>query len=248
MINPEITSFQGLWAGGYYAGDPTNPNGRSDYSEIDTRFGYADQNVIAAQKNIRAKEVGFVSTLYATYLIAIRNRVRGKTVLEIGPGRGAWTKAILSEGASLVYALDALPPEHNGFFDFIGENNRHVVTYVQVTDFNCEGVPDNSIDYFFSFGCFCHISRAGTKDYFANIYSKMTSGADGYVMISDYEKRDRAWGTKTSLVEDETPTPGRWYHLGDAWFCNMIEDCGFEVIDRDIGTNLRDPIVFFRRR
>ena len=52
---------------------------------------------------------GYLSLLHTVYLLAIRPYVhRGRTrVLEIGPGRGAWTKAILSRDPGSACASSA---------------------------------------------------------------------------------------------------------------------------------------------
>ena len=46
---------------------------------------------------------------------------------------------------------------------------------------------------------------------------------------------------------DSTPVPGRWYHAGAARMCAMLEENGYVVLDPDVGTCLRDPIVHFVR-
>jgi len=247
MVNREIESFKELWAGGYCEGNPLDPHAKSSYSVQDVLNGYCDQRApLAPDGTAIAGETGFLSTLYVTYLMTIRNRVAGKTVLEIGPGRGCWTRAMLHEGAKFIYALDALSAEHNAFFEHVGEAARGQVKYSVVDDFSCRDVPDGSIDFVFSFGCFCHLSRASVAQYMRSIRTKMRSGADGFIMISDYDKRDAVLRVSSNKEEDQTPSPGRWYHIGIDWFASTAQMLGFEVIDRDIGCNLRDPVVHFR--
>ena len=167
-------------------------------------------------------------------------------MLEVGPGRGGWTKAILSQSPERIYALDAQPADHNGFWTYVGNDPR--VSYTQVGDFECTPVPDRAIDFFFSFGVFCHISRRGTEAYFTSIARKMRPGAIGFCMISDYDKMGKALGIVVSKEEHDQPEPGRWYHLGTDWFCSMLDASGFDVLDEDIGVKIRDPVVHFRRR
>lgn len=62
-----------LWEGGYYEGDPLDPVGRSSYGAG-----------------------GYISVLHAVYLTCVRPYVNADTLaLELGPGRGAWTRALL---------------------------------------------------------------------------------------------------------------------------------------------------------
>lgn len=245
----ELASFQGLWNGGYFEGDPLDPHGKSSFSDFDRQNGFVDQSQVSRPGHEDAVELGFLSCLYAAYLLCIKYNVTpDTTVLEIGPGRGAWSKAILKHNPKQYYALDALSAEHNGFWEYVGQRSN--ASYYQVDDFSCSAIADNSIDFFFSFGVFCHISREGTAEYFRNIYNKMKSGSQGFVLISDYEKLYAALGKPIPDGldnEPKEPLPGRWYHLGTRWFRQTLEDIGFTVIDQDIGVNLRDPIVKFAK-
>ena len=242
MVDPEVASFDGIWAGGYFEGDPLDPHALSHYAAIDHRNGYLLQPT-----ELTARPISYISVLYATYLLTIRNKLPERAVvLEIGPGRGGWTKALLGQSVQKLYALDALSAEHNGFWTYVGNDPR--VVYTQVGDFECTPVPDREIDFFFSFGVFCHISRRGTEAYFTSVARKMKPGATGFCMISDYDKMGKALGTVISQEEHDQPEPGRWYHLGTDWFCSLLNAKGFDVLDEDIGVIIRDPIVHFRRR
>ena len=113
----ELKMFENLWEGGYFDGDPLNPLASSGYEEL-----------------------GFISVLHATYLRCIKPYVNERTVsLELGPGRGAWTKALLP--SKEVYALDALPEEYNQFYKYLGYPKH--VKYSQVKDFACKMLPND---------------------------------------------------------------------------------------------------------
>lgn len=220
----ETAQFSGLWPGGYFEGDPLNPKGNSSYEQ---------------QFNL-----GFLSTLYVTYLMCIRPYVNeGTVVLEIGPGRGAWTKAMLKHNPKQILALDALPAAYNRFWEYVGTTDS--IKYYQVEDASCSVVADQSVNFFFSFGCFCHLSRAVTEEYFKNIYNKMLPNSHGFCMISDYRKYNEAVNKNLGLDEELTPKPGRWYHIGTDWFVSKLEEIGFCIVQADIQSNLRDPITHF---
>jgi hypothetical protein len=165
-LRNEIDSFSGLWSGGYYEGDPLDPMGNSSYGPL-----------------------GFVSILHATYLTCIKPYVRpDMNVLEIGPGRGAWTKCLL--GARSVWCADVASAEENGFWEYVGPSPH--VHYVQVDDFSLAEFPEDHFDFLFSFGVFCHISPDGVRAYFESLWSKLRPGAHAFVLIADYEKYNRA--------------------------------------------------------
>lgn len=217
-----------------------------------------------------------MSVLHATYLRCIKPYINPQTVaLEIGPGRGAWTKTMLR--SKEIYALDALPEEHNKFYEYLG--NPPNVHYYQVHDFDCAMLPDNHFSYMFSFGCLCHVSFEGISKYARNIFAKLVPGSNCFWMIADYEKYNRAITdiealsflsvlrpkrrryafldpiyrqlirkTRPRLVdlaENGVPSAGRWYNAGIGNTCTMLEEMGYQIVDRDVGTILRDPIIHF---
>lgn len=64
--------------------------------------------------------------------------------------------------------------------------------YLQVEDFSCRPLLDNTFDHFFSFACFCHISPHGTGEYLRNLWPKLKSGCHGFLMVADYDKHNRS--------------------------------------------------------
>jgi phospholipid N-methyltransferase len=159
-----LAKFTSAWKGGYFEGDPLDPMATSGYGVY-----------------------GYNSSLYTVYLTCIRSRIRpDTTVLEIGPGRGGWTKAFLERGCRHVYAVDAAPAEQTGFWDYVGATSR--VKYIQSADFMLSEVPDESIDHFFSFGVFCHLKPEMCEKYLNSLAKKMRSGSHGFLMIADYDK------------------------------------------------------------
>lgn len=156
--------FSRAWSGGYFEGNPLDPMAPSGYGVY-----------------------GYNSILYTVYLTCIRNYLNSETTaLEIGPGRGAWTKTFLSRGCKLVYAVDAAPAAHTHFWEYVGVTDR--ARYIQSTDLTLSEVPDNSVDYFFSFGVFCHLKPEMCELYVASLARKMRAGSHGFLMIADYDK------------------------------------------------------------
>ncbi|MEU9174699.1 class I SAM-dependent methyltransferase [Streptomyces sp. NPDC048420] len=157
----ELESFRSIWKGGFFGADPLEP--------LDSLYGLW----------------GYTSMQHATYLACIKPYINAKTrAVEIGPGRGAWTRAMA--GAGEVICLDALSAEHNGFWEYVGR--RENVRYFKVEDFGCGMLTDDSIDYLFSFDALCHVSFEGISAYLTNLYPKFQSGAHGFIMVADYTK------------------------------------------------------------
>lgn len=165
-IRKQRESFSKLWKGGYLEGDPLDPMGRSSY----TRLGY-------------------MSVLYATYLCCIRPYVNSDSVvLEIGAGRGAWTRTMLN--ARELVVLEAVDAEHSGFWDYVGRHPH--VQYHKVSDLSCESLPDNYFNFFFTFGCFCHLPPSAIVEYMSNVYSKLREGTHCFMVVVDFNKYNHA--------------------------------------------------------
>jgi hypothetical protein len=246
-------SFNSIWEGGYFEGDCLAPLARSTYGQM-----------------------GFISVLHATYLRCIKPYVNSNTVvLEIGPGRGTWTKAMLQ--AKEIHVMDALSAEHNSFHEFVGRSQH--INYHHVDDFSCNGIPDDHFDYMFSFGCLCHLPFSCVSEYAMNLYPKLKSGSNCFWMIADYAKvnysidnlnvtsiyrnlfpRDRKHFLINSILDalsfkqqpkklqpdkDLEPQPMRWFNSGIQDTVKMLSDIGYTILDSDVGTCLRDPIIHF---
>jgi len=248
----EIESFDGLWEGGYYEGDPLPFLNKSTYGAF-----------------------GYVSVLHAIYLRCIKPYINSQTIaLEIGPGRGAWTKAMLE--SKEVWALDALSAEYNGFFEYL--NHPKNVKYFQVKDFECRELPENYFNYMFSFGCLCHVSFEGISEYAANIFDKLQPNTPCFWMIADkrkyrefIENADKfdIWNALSPKSQKLSPLKyvfktfskstrppflnlgvfdegqGHWHDAGVERTCEMLEKIGYKIVESDIGLLPRDPMIHF---
>jgi SAM-dependent methyltransferase len=102
---------------------------------------------------------------------------KDKISLEIGCGSGYWTD-FLAENSNLVYAIDLIPrPEF--------KNNN--ITYIENQDrqFNCSNLEDNSVDFAFSFGVFCHFSLDACESYLKDVLRVLKKGGTAIFMYSD---------------------------------------------------------------
>lgn len=164
-LSKELRTFDKLWQGGYFEGDPLEPMASSGYAEF-----------------------GYISILYVVYLFCIKPYISNSIVaLEIGPGRGAWTKTMLA--AKEVWCLDTKSREDNDIDNYLSHPKNLI--YHQVSDFSCRELPDDHFDYLFSFGALCHVSWDGIVQYMHNLNPKMRHGANAFIMIADYDKANK---------------------------------------------------------
>jgi len=94
------------------------------------------------------------------------NVTRTSTVLEIGPGHGRWSREIVPLCGSLIL-VDLSPSciEHcRSLF-----RERDNVTYVVNKGNELTAIPDESVDFLWSYDVFVHISPAEIDGYFGEI-------------------------------------------------------------------------------
>jgi len=171
-----LGGFNYSWPGGFFEGSPLDPMTSSTYGVY-----------------------GYNSVLYTVYSACIRPYVTSDTVvLEIGPGRGAWSKAFLQRNCRKLYAVDAATPEHTHFWEYVGKDPR--AEYIVTDNLKLDGVPDDAIDFFFSYGVFCHLKPEMCEEYVQSLYRKMRSGARGFLMIADFDKYNRCMENDAHLA------------------------------------------------
>lgn len=200
-LDDHLSSFRKIWKGGFYAGDPLERM-RSAYG----LFGY-------------------VGVPFAVVLRCIRPYVDGDTVaLEIGPGRGAYTRALLP--AREVWCIDALSAEHNRFWEYLGEQPH--VSYAQVNDFTCAMLPEGVIDYVFSYDALCHVPFEGLEAYAGSLFTKLKPGAQCFWMVADYAKYRRFIDERGSVA----PTLEK--EIGRRWLRGLVSRVARRVEDRQL--------------
>ena len=254
-VSAHLEAFEGVWEGGFYAGDPLDPT--------QSPFG----------------PLGYVGVPYAIVLRCIRPYVGAETVaLEIGPGRGAYTRALLP--ARELWCLDALSAEHNRFWEYVGQ--RPHVHYVHVTDFSCRTLPDRGIDYVFSYDALCHVPFEGITAYATSLRSKLRPGAHAFWMVADFGKYRRFLDSPKSVADALVAEIGRpwvrrlvervarhvearrleryrrhielpqgpagswWYDAGAERTAEMLEALGYLVLETDVAVDPRSPIIHFQ--
>ena len=220
----DLSVFKSLWPGGYFEGNPLDPKSPSSYGAL---------------AYIQYPDLGNISVLHATYLKCIQPYIsKDKIALEIGSGRGAWSKCML--GFRELVVIDPVSAEDTGFWEYVGEHYH--VHYIHIDDFSLRSITDHSIDYVFSFGCLCHVSFDGIQTYAANMFDKLKPGADCFWMIADRYKFYTSTGK--DLIEGGI---GGWHDAGLVRTCNMLMTVGYDIIEPDVGSCLRDPIIHFRK-
>jgi hypothetical protein len=229
------------------------------YKSIDPSLSYSDINTEIELECFRDKEIRTYkgeTNNHLIYLNCIKPYIRGRTALEIGPGRGTITKSLLD--ASSIDCMDIIPPEEVGFYDYVGKHDH--VKYHQVDNFSCDCLEDDSYDYFISIGTFNHISLEGHDKYLCNLYQKFKKDFIGFLMVTDpfvYQKKSNSFkdlvymsrraSRRIEDYEKSNHRAGQWRYIGLEKVCNLLRKYNYRILSEDVDCHNRDPIIQFTK-
>jgi SAM-dependent methyltransferase len=205
----------------------------------------------------------------------LQRNMAGKYCLEIGCGGGQWSKYIYNLGIfDKIYCIDVLSEEHNNFWNYVGHDKKNKIEYIQVDDFSLKCIPDNMIDYVFSYDVFCHISYSGQDLYLKNLYSKCKTNCKLCIMYADPEKyllsepenkffvkmflpggENREYSSNKDIINTALTNmngsgkhiTGQWYWIGINKFVELCNTYNYKVISKDLNIDKTNPITLFTK-
>lgn len=162
---------------------------------------------------------------------------KNHTCIEIGPGRGLWTKKYLAPSFKRVVCIDVIPRPEALDLD--------CVEWIEVgdRDFSCSGVESSSIDFAFSFGVFCHLSQSACQAYLHSLFRVLKQGAHALLMFANW-KRHPGFNQDPSpqRFANERHTDGTcWFYCDLDMTRQMTLDAGFSNFV-DVYPDFRDTI------
>jgi SAM-dependent methyltransferase len=215
--------------------------------------GYDSGHILARLPNRRRKEEErLIGGSYRRFFMkAARPHLEpSSTVMELGPGRGSWTRALLH---------------------FVPEGQVHTVDYQDVTEWlrpdefggrlHCHQVDDNSFapladgafDFFFSFGVLCHNTTQAIGEVMANALPKMRPGGVAVHQYGDWEKLKRlGWDDDRHGVQAVIQTlpddhPGNFWPRNDPErMASVCREAGWLVEEPDLDLFERDSVIRLR--
>jgi hypothetical protein len=110
-------------------------------------------------------------------------------VLEFGPGRGSWTRALFSKvarGEIHTVDLQDIRPWVPDLIDRFPD--RFYIHQVPIGESGYHFLQDGYFDVLFSFGVFCHMDLDALETFLVNIKPKLKKGAVCIAEYSDWEK------------------------------------------------------------
>jgi SAM-dependent methyltransferase len=169
-------------------------------------------------------------------------------VLELGPGKGSWTRAILKfVPKGEVQTIDFqdvsqwIRPA-----DFPGRLFCH---RVKDNSFAC--VPDGHFDFLWSFGVLCHNNQEYLREILRNSLPKMKPGGVAVHQFGDWHKLDALnwhwrWGIP-ALFKGKKDDDIWWPRNDATTMARLATEAGWQVVSPDLGLVRRDSMIHLRR-
>jgi len=162
----------------------------------------------------------------------------GSTVLEIGPGRGSWTKAVLdSLPDGTLYAIDRLPLEESIRQRCPGAGDR--LRFVKTDSNDYSLFPNGAIDFAFSFGVFVHLPLREIETILTRLRPKLRIGGEIILQYSNWDKLDN-WGWEKARIpawfREHPNHPDVWWTRNNCETMRRLsERSGYSILSLDLG-------------
>lgn len=213
-------------------------------------YGFDSGNILSRWPNRRRRyqERKSGGSYREVFDRALRPRLRpDSVVLEIGPGKGSWTRAILEQvPRGRVYTSDYvdtsrwLRPEKFG---------GRLVSY-QVTDNSFSCFADGTFDLFFSFGVLCHHPASQILEIFTNVLPKMKPGAIAIHQHGDWDKLERFGWRRGEVPEEFKDLPDEeiwWPRNNQQQMVELARRAGWTVVAGDLALLKRDGLILLQK-
>lgn len=148
-------------------------------------------------------------------------------IVEIGPGGGRWTKYLAD--CWRLYAVDF----HQELLDELLKNFRaRNIVPVKNNGTDFPGIPDASVDFIFSFGCFVHLDLPLIKAYLANMRPILKPGAN---VVLQYSDKTKVMAQEVAGFSDNDPERMR----------ALVSGAGYTILEEDLTSLWHSSIIRF---
>ena len=152
------------------------------------------------------------------------------TVVEIGPGGGRWTRYMLD--AKQIYAVDY----HQELLDELKSNIDSVrIVFLKNDGDNFPNVPNESVDFVFSFGTFVHLDIDIIDRYLQNIKPLLKPESN---VVLQYSDKTKPLAKMNRGFSENDPDQMR----------NLVQSHGYYIYEEDIKTMWHSSLVRFGLR
>jgi SAM-dependent methyltransferase len=223
-----------------------------DWLKKEFNYGYDSGNILSLIPNsTRCKEEKAIGGSYRKVFLkaAVPYIKPNSVILELGPGRGSWSRAILKyipDGQ--LHTLDFQdvtkwlnPEKYNGRLICHKTDNNSLYSSFE----------DNYFDFFWSFGVLCHNNIEQIEEILRNILPKMKPGGIAVHMYADWDKLDKYGWEKGRVPLEFRDKPDNeiwWPRNNQKVMSSLSSKLGWIVITSDLGLVKRDSIIVLQRK
>ena len=153
--------------------------------------------------------------------------------LEIGPGGGRYSQFLKASGKCIFveYNPEFFPILRRMFEDF-----KCAIQCIHSTDCSFREVPDNSVDFVFSFDCFVHLDLQLIETYLKEI-KRVLRSPESIAVIHYSDQRKKLAQEKGTSFAPNDPTIMR----------NLVEGAGLKILSEDTERISHSAIMAFFR-
>ncbi len=221
-----------------------------DWLKKEFHYGYRSGDILAntpSEQRINEERVIGGSYKYFFMRKVVPFLTNTSRVLELGPGGGDWTRAL----------LQSLPEGcvHTCDFQDVSkwlhpENYKGRLYCHQVVDNSFSCVECDSFDVFFAFGVLVHCNKALIAEILQNVLPKVKKGGHAILNYGCWEKLELyGWdNSNIPLQFKELPDDEIWWPRNTVTEMEaMALKAGWTVLERDINCFKRDGIIILQR-
>lgn len=160
----------------------------------------------------------------------INNSNKNFDCLEVGCGSGYWTQHFLVPNFKSVTCVDVIPlPAYS-------DNIKYL--QLEKADYSLSLFKNESFDFVYSFGVFCHLTNDANQEYLNNIFRVLKPNGTAIIMFANWTRRGMPYDEKYRNNDNY-----------EGWFYNdlettekMVAAAGFKSFE-DLLPNFRDTLV-----
>ncbi len=213
-------------------------------------YGYDSGNILSPFPNrIRSREEKIIGGSYRTvFKKAVQPFLKKDSkVLELGPGRGAWSRAI----------LHCIPMGELHTVDF-----QDVAVWLSpdkypgklfchtVSEISFDMVSDDYFDFFWSFGVLCHNNVDSIHKILSLALKKVKAGGYSAHQYGDWEKLNAFGWEKGAIPEtfkNQSDDEIWWPRNTQKSMRQAATDAGWTVLQKDMDLVKRDSLILLRK-
>ena len=157
--------------------------------------------------------------------------------LEIGCGGGIWANKFVNKFAQVI-AIDVIPKSKL--------INKKIKYYeLSNCDYSCSPIEDNSIDFVWSFGVFCHLPNNAIIKYIKNIHRILKIGGNAVIMFADWQTHPGLNHLTNGYNYRETPYL-TWFYMDKETINKILLENNIIEYD-DLMPDFRDRLIHFKK-